>query len=186
MSELDKELMDTDEMNMDDTNVDDTESRKSAKIYVEKDVAYEDTKSTAYTFLLVGSLGIIFLILYGLDIINFGSEGYMKVLMILVMGILFCIFLAVGIKYQRTLKSAKAAITEEADLTKGILDWFLSNHSGASIDSEMVEVSLGSEQLYFYRYQLMKQILMQQYPNLEESYADHVIELLYDETYGDN
>lgn len=59
-----------------------------SKIYVNKEAAYEDAKSTASTFLIIGILGIIALILIGLDIIPLSMETYTKVLMFVVMGAL--------------------------------------------------------------------------------------------------
>ncbi len=155
--------------------------KKATRVYVDKNAAYEDMKSTAYTFLLVGGAGIIFLILFGLGIISFNMAGYMKVLTMIVMGILFIAFFVIGIKYLQKLGTAQEAITSETDLTEEITNWFLASFLCSTQDED----SLSTEQLYFSRYEQMMQHLQTAYPELEEAYADHIIEILYEKVYSD-
>ena len=58
-------------------------------VYKEKDAQLEDNRSTAYTFLGVGIAGLIFVILFALDIIKLPMADYMRVIMIVVMSVLF-------------------------------------------------------------------------------------------------
>ena len=60
-------------------------------VYKEKDAQLEDNRSTAYTFLGVGIAGLIFVILFALDIIKLPMADYMRVIMIVVMSVLFVI-----------------------------------------------------------------------------------------------
>ena len=46
-------------------------------VYKEKDAQLEDNRSTAYTFLGVGIAGLIFVILFALDIIKLPMADYM-------------------------------------------------------------------------------------------------------------
>jgi uncharacterized membrane protein YvbJ len=151
--------------------------------FIKKDATYEDTKSTAYTFLIIGIIGIIALVLIGLDIIHLNMESYMKILMNIVMGILFVIFITIGFIYQRRLKTLKEEINQENSLTEEILEWFLANHPASDIDAVIGDTSKKEEQLFFARYEVMMKLLKKKYPELEESYADHMIEELYDRLY---
>ena len=47
-------------------------------VYKEKDAQLEDNRSTAYTFLGVGIAGLIFVILFALDIIKLPMADYME------------------------------------------------------------------------------------------------------------
>ena len=140
-------------------------------------------KSTAYTFIIVGIVGIAFLILIGLDVISLSMASYMRTLMLFVMGALFLIFLVIGIRYFKKLSSLKDEIAEEENASKDILDWFLANHSATSIDSEITDKPSEEEQLYFARYEVMIQELRRQFPSLEESFADHMIEEIYEKLF---
>lgn len=158
-------------------------SNSGSHAYIKKDATYEDTKSTAYTFLIIGIIGLIALVLVALDIIHLNMESYMKILMDVVMGLLFVIFIIIGVIYQRRLKVLKEEITQENSLTDEILEWFLANHSASDIDATIGDTSKKEEQLYFSRYEVMMKLLKSKYPTLEESYADHMIEEIYDRLY---
>lgn len=54
---------------------------------------YEDMKSTAYSFILVGAAGIILLVLIFTGMIPLEFAAYMKSMMGIVMGGMFFIFL---------------------------------------------------------------------------------------------
>ena len=150
-----------------------------SKTYVKKEAAYEDAKSTASTFLIIGALGIIALILIGLDIIPLSMETYTKILMLIVMGALFVVFLIVGIVYQTRLTSLKAEIQKEENLTQTVSDWFYGNFTKESIDSRMEQMPEGEEALYFARYEIMAEALKNRFPDLNESFADEMLEEFY-------
>lgn len=150
-----------------------------SKTYVKKEAAYEDAKSTASTFLIIGVLGIIALILIGLDIIPLSMETYTKILMLIVMGALFVVFLIVGIVYQTRLTSLKTEIQKEENLTQTVSDWFYENFTKESIDSRLEEIPEGEEALYFARYEIMAEALKSRFPDLNESFADEMLEEFY-------
>lgn len=150
-----------------------------SKIYVNKEAAYEDAKSTASTFLIIGILGIIALILIGLDIIPLSMETYTKVLMFVVMGALFVVFLIVGIIYQTRLSSLKTEIRKEEDLSKTVADWFFGNFTKEAIDSRLVQIPEEDEALYFARCEIMAEALKDRFPDLNESFADELLEEFY-------
>lgn len=148
-------------------------------VYVKKETAYEDMKSTATTFLCIGTLGIICLLLWGFGVIRLQMEGYMKILMFLVMGTLFVVFLIIGIRYQMRLKSVKEEAGSEKQLTEEIIRWFLDTYSADDIDAGIADTSVGEEQLYFQRYEVMERCISSRYPDLDGAYQDHMLEELY-------
>lgn len=158
-------------------------SAPTAHAYIKKEAAYEDTKSTAFTFLFIGLLGIVFLVLLALDVIHLGMESHMRIMMFLVMGALFLFFVGIGIRYQLLLSSVKQELQEEEDSNESILTWFFDTYTAASIDSMLNSHAEDEEQLYFLRYEILQKLLKEQYPALEESYADHILEEIYSRLY---
>lgn len=155
--------------------------------YIKKDYKLEDTKSTAYTFIIIGLLGLIAITLIALDIIPLSMASYMRIMMFTVMGLLFLIFLIIGISYLSKIKTLSAEVQDEESITKDITQWFLSNYTAKEIDDELSDTTnLEMEQLYFARYEIMQQLLQQKYHDLDASYEDHMLENLYGELYPEN
>ncbi len=150
-----------------------------SKTYIKKEAAYEEAKSTASTFLIIGAVGIIALILVGFDIIPLSMETYTKVLMLVVMGALFAMFLIVGIVYQKRLASLKTEIHKEENLAVTISDWFFENFTAEGIDNQIEQLSEGEEALYFARCEVMAEALKNQFPDLNEGFADQLLEEFY-------
>lgn len=153
-----------------------------SKIYVKKSRTLEDVRSTASTFIFLGLLGILFLLLVWNDVIYLPMESYAKLIFSIVMGALFFFFLLVGIHacYQiRTLK--KEADAEEAQ-THTIIEWFTHTYTATDIDKACA-VSSMEESSYFPRSEYMKSLLTAQYPDLEEAYLDELIEEIYEKIF---
>ena len=105
-------------------------------VYKEKDAQLEDNRSTAYTFLGVGIAGLIFVILFALDIIKLPMADYMRVIMIVVMSVLFVIFLGIGITHFRKINQMSADADMEsrpAKLWNGSLQTILQKKSTMSV-----------------------------------------------------
>ena len=159
-----------------------TSTSNSARAYISKKTKTDDMKSTAYTFTLMSILGIIFLILFASGILPLQTALYMKVMICVVMGTMFLIFLVIGIRSFGQIKElANDADSEEALLSEA-LDWFRSSYQSEDIDSG-VDTNQLEETLYFARYELMHRILTEKYADREESLLDHIIEILYSELF---
>lgn len=138
----------------------------------------EDMKSTAYTFTGVGMIGLVLLVLFFCGVLPIHITGAARILTGLVMGIMFVIFLWIGIRSFGQIKQLKDATATEDALQDEILKWFLDTYRADVID-QSVDSDQPEETLYFSRYEVMEKLLLQQYPSLSESFTDHMIELLY-------
>lgn len=145
-------------------------------MYIENNAKLEDNKSTAYTFLLVGAGGLIFVILYAAGIIKLPLSDYMRILMTVMLSILFIAFLSIGIIHFKRIKSMKEAADVEDSLTNEIKTWFLASFNEKNIDADGADI-------YFLRYEQMKEYLHTKYSDLEEEYEDHLLEMMYNELY---
>ena len=154
--------------------------------YIDKRSQYEEMKSSAYTFLFVGVLGILAMILIALDIIPLHMAAYMRVIMAIVMGGLFLFFLFIGVQSFRKMKGLSGEADSEETLTNEILTSFLDGHTAASIDASISDAgAMENEQLYFYRYEQIKRILSEDHPGLAEDYTEDLIEKIYTSLFPD-
>lgn len=147
--------------------------------YVSKKKKAADLKSTAYTFTVVGTVGLAF-DLFGVirDLSSKGTLGG-NVMAPIVMGVMFLIFLIIGIRSFTDAKRTATASVQEEQLFEKLTEDFRKNHSANEIDA-MCDTS-EKNQIYFARYDAMQHILLEQAPDLEESFLDHIIETLYAE-----
>lgn len=150
-----------------------------AHSYVSKKKKAADLKSTAYTFTVVGAAGLVF-DLFGV-IRDLSSQGTLggNVMAPVVMGIMFLVFLIIGICSFKETRTTAAASIQEEQLFEEVTNDFRKNHSAKEIDA-MCDTT-DKDQIYFARYDAMRRILLEHDPNLEESFLDHIIETLYTE-----
>lgn len=155
------------------------------KVYVSKESKKEETKSTAYSFLLVSVFGFIALILFATGVLPVHVAYYMKIMLCIVMGVMLLIFFVIGIVSLRQLKTLGTQAEKENDLSSEIISWFTSTYSAKDIDESMDE-EVFDQDLYFKRYEIMTRFLSKQYPDLEETFLDHLVEELYGNLFEEN
>ena len=155
------------------------------KVYVSKESKKEETKSTAYSFLLVSVFGFIALILVATGVLPVHVADYMKIMLCIVMGVMLLIFFVIGIVSLRQLKTLGTQAEKENDLSSEIISWFTSTYSAKDIDESMDE-EVFDQDLYFKRYEIMTRFLSKQYPDLEETFLDHLVEELYGNLFEEN
>lgn len=155
------------------------------KVYVSKESKKEETKSTAYSFLLVSVFGFIALILFATGVLPVNVADYMKIMLCIVMGAMLLIFFVIGIVSLRQLKALGTQAEKENDLSSEIISWFTSTYSAEDIDESMDE-EVFDQDLYFKRYEIMTRFLSKQYPDLEETFLDHLVEELYGNLFEEN
>ena len=155
------------------------------KVYVSKESKKEETKSTAYSFLLVSVFGFIALISFATGVLPVHVADYMKIMLCIVMGVMLLIFFVIGIVSLRQLKTLGTQAEKENDLSSEIISWFTSTYSAKDIDESMDE-EVFDQDLYFKRYEIMTRFLSKQYPDLEETFLDHLVEELYGKLFEEN
>ena len=155
------------------------------KVYVSKESKKEETKSTAYSFLLVSILGFVLLLLFVLGVFPIHVANYMKILLCIVMGTMLVIFFFIGISSLCQLKSLELQAKEEHAKSDEILNWFRSSYGPDDIDGSY-DTEESDANLYFKRYEIMSGLLQKQYPDLEETFLDHLTERLYADFFEKN
>lgn len=167
------------------------ESRENMRVlsggnhaYVEKSVRYEDERSTAFSFLLVGIGGFILLALIYAGVIPLQFASYMKYISGAVMGGLFAAFIIIGIRSWMKLKKIRLEAEVEKERRAAADAWFLNAYTAQALDEKAgVGDKEAAEQNYFLRSSFMKQALQEQFPDFDEPFLDYLAEQYYDALY---
>lgn len=153
-------------------------------VYQDKKAKAEDFKSSAYTLLLVGIIGIAALVLLELGVFGFRLASPQKYMTYGVMGALFVIFIVMGIM---SLRSAKQYVTEaatEEDLTAKVKAW-AKEHLTADMVKEAVffEEDTPDEEKYFQYFAYLQTAVTKEFGTMNPSYLEALCEELYAELF---
>ena len=138
-----------------------------------------ETKSSAWSFLLVGCIGflVIALALLGVIRLPFGTFS------LVIMEVMFVIFLIIaGISFKKAMNMLDE-ISKETDLEALIKEWAKENLTVDSLTVD-VDVSTTEEMKYFMVTELIRERIMHAFPEVEESYADELTENFYNELFS--
>lgn len=160
--------------------------RGSAGVYQDKRTKAEDFKSSAYTLLLVGILGIAALILIELGILPIHLAAPGKYITYIVMSVMFIIFIIMGITSLRSSKQYEGEAKAEDEQTAAIKAWTFANLNReiiadkASRKSQDVSIEdLPQEVQYFHYYSVLRTEITEQFGELDAVYLDALCEELY-------
>ena len=151
--------------------------------YIDSSDRAENYKSGASVLLGVGLIGIVVLLLANFGLINLPFPSSTKTLINVVMGALFAIFVGVGINsYTSYIKYKKLADTED-NLEDQIDEW-ADNELNADDLKEGESEDTPEELKFFSRTEKLKAKVEERFPDLDESFKEHIVEDLYDRIFG--
>lgn len=154
------------------------------KAYVEMQAKYEDMKSTAYSFILVGTAGLILMALMFAGIIPLQFAAYMKSIMGVVMGGMFLIFLVIGVRSYMQLSELKQKVLKETEDIDAAKNWFFNQFSAKSVDVSLeIREEEPMQQKFFRRSHFIKQQLQVQFADFGEPFLDYLAEQFYEELF---
>ncbi len=152
---------------------------KPVRSFVKAEDKAENFKSSAYALTIVGILGLVVMVLIMLGIIPLNFASNVKIIAYIVLDLMFVIFIVMGIHSMLSAKKYAGEANMENSKTAEILEWFAATYKADAID-RMTEGMEGEEELkYFKRTEVMKRLILEQYPGLEEAYLEHLIDELY-------
>lgn len=143
---------------------------------------YNDIMSSASTMLIVGIIGILFMILLLTDIIPLPLNTSTAWLFDSVMGGIFIIFIISGIVSFMHAKQVKIDADEEDKLIGELLSWADVNITKDMLD-EGLDLTQPEELLYFSRADKIKDKLMHQFENADEALIYEYTEQIYQNIY---
>lgn len=148
------------------------------KIYINEKERYNDVKSTGYSFTIISVIGFILLILMWTNTLPINIDITNKIMTSVVMGILFTIFLIIGIKSFLSLKKIQESADNQEKTNSNIITWFFDNID-ATFDT-------ASEENYFETYNTISEILTSQFPTLREEELDYITEAIISKINDEN
>ena len=163
-------------------------ARDSVRVYQNKKSKAEDFKSSGYTLIFVGTLGLIALVLLELGVFPVSLAAPGKYITYLVMGFMFLMFVIMGFSSFKSFKKyAKEAETED-DLTNRIKKWTLENVTKESIVKKAaLPVDMPEEVKYFRYFEMLKNAIKEEFGDMNAAYLESLAEELYGEIFeGDN
>lgn len=152
------------------------EAANKSHTYVKKEDKYNDFKSSVTVFIPFGVLGLIFLFLNYIGVLHFISSP----LQVVVLGLCFIGFIYVGVTSMFRLKSLKDEIQEEQDNTSSITDWMKNNITEEVLQQVTIEEA-SDEINYIHRTDKIKEMIFEQFGNMDENFVDQLVEDYYNE-----
>ena len=148
------------------------------KIYINEKERYNEVKSTGYSFTIISVIGFILLILMWTNTLPINIDITNKIMTSVVMGILFTIFLIIGIKSFLSLKKIQESADNQEKTNSNIITWFFDNIDAA--------FDTASEENYFETYNTISDILTIQFPTLSEEELDYITEAIISKINDEN
>ncbi len=157
-------------------------------VYIDSESKANDNKSSAWTFLTVGFLGLVVMCLIVTGVIPIHLNPNAQFLIYGVMFAMFGLFIVIGFVSMRNSTRFQKEAKSEINLFNEMLEFCKSSNLAGVIASEIAETDpdLEDEELYFKRTELLKDKLANKFMNLDEAFLDNFTDKVYAELFGDN
>lgn len=159
----------------------------SSGVYVKKSQKYDDLKSSAAAFLLVGGVLTVFSLLCWLNIIKLPLAGVGGLISRLSTTALGLVSLYVAYASNKSAKEIHGQIAEEETATKMLTDWFVDNYDGPQLDNQICSQlgELAPEELALKRFELIQDIIITNHDLADPAYVDMLSEEIYGKIFED-
>ena len=143
-----------------------------AKQYIEPQKRYEDHRSSGFLFLIIGIIGAAAVILCWTGVFKFPLNGFQLGILLA----MFIAFIAFGLwSFKRASEVAKT-IASENDHVANMRKWISENRDGFCVSDTS---GLSGSEIYFQREQDIHDAIIAQYPEIDESLLDILVEETY-------
>jgi len=147
----------------------------------------EDNRSSAWTLLIVGGLGLIVMILGIAGVLPFNvGNPYM---FYGVMSAVFILFLVMGVVSFKNAKVFDEKAESENSLKDTLLQWAEENLTAEKVDMQLRMMGINEvaeEEMYFRRYEMIKFMMNHQFMNLDQAFLEKLIDdTVYDMVFGE-
>ena len=157
-------------------------------VYVDNESKANDNRSSAWTFLSVGFLGLIVMALIVTGVFPIRLNPNAQFLIYGVMFAMFGLFVVIGFVSMRNSTRFQKEAKSEINLFNEMLEFCKSSNLADTISAEIRESDpdLEDEELYFKRTELLKEKLANKFMNLDEAFLDNFTDKVYTDLFGDN
>lgn len=158
-----------------------------ARVYVTKARQYDDLKSSATAFFLIGGIMVVGSILCWLSLIKLPFAGNSRMLSQGVMTVLGLVFLYIGFTSDKSAKVVHDQIGKEEMATWQLVEWFAGSYSADELDQRIVQDygELSPEEHSLKRFGLIEDILITNHDIANQSYVDSLVEEIYTKVFPD-
>ncbi len=160
------------------------QASERAALYEDKNNKAEDAKSSAVALLLVGGLGLVFIVLLMLDYLPIHLFGLGKYLVSGIMAAMFLVFIAMGFSSINTYKKYLGIAEEEQKNIEQIMELLAQHVSKEVIDTKLAGEPEEMPQIYYSRLAVIKEFLEAHYGGLEPALLEKLADDWYEELYG--
>lgn len=162
--------------------------QEPAAVYVDKKYRADEYKTSAYTLLFVGTLGIACLVCMGFGILplfqHLGTST--KIMMYVVLGALFVVFLGFGMYSMKAYKNMSLEILEEEKLIKKVEEYLNKTLTKEAIKASFNEKEIENENpedMYFEITERIEAEIEKAFPDLEDALIAKLTEDHYTRLY---
>lgn len=157
----------------------------------------EDNKSSAWTLLSVGVVGIIALVLAMSGVLPVHFYGITKYMVYGVMFALFILFIVMGLVSLRNSKIFAKRAESESSLSDSIKEWCMANLKADELDAVLFKTDedngempedvayLSDEEKYFKRNEEIKRLISDKFINLDEGFLEDFADHIYEDIFED-
>ena len=151
-------------------------------VYVTRAERYEDLKSSASAFWIVGAALII------LAVASWAGILPVNIILKLMFTVLAGVSLFIAWKTGEDAKTVKGQIKEETEVTEQLIKWFLENYTPEQIDEVITRENgeLQDEVLALKRIAFIQDIYITQYDLADQGYVDALAEEVYGQLFEDD
>jgi len=152
-------------------------------VYQNSATKAEENRSSAYTLLFVGILGMIVIVLGLAGILPIRLGGNSKYLTYGIMSALFLLFIVMGVLSMKSYRIFAKKAESENSLKDTIEKWCREKLDVTVIDEGLFEEEVSGEEKYFKRTQVMKEKINKQFLNLDDAFLDDLVDGIYSEIF---
>lgn len=143
---------------------------KASKLYKSAEERYADSRSSAFSFLFIGGLGLAATVLDIAGVFHFPFHGFA----VYTMAAIFAVFCVIGLISMKNSKKYLSSIGEEQAQIQAIKKWYQTDgiHSDAlaALNEHFTEEP--EEARYLQKYELICTLLKGQFPEVDETLLD--------------
>lgn len=154
-------------------------------IYVDRRQKYEDVKSSASAFFIVGGILTAVGVLCWANLIRLPLAPSGRILFQTVLTAMGVISLLVAVKSAQSARSMVSSVAEEKRRTDELIGWFCSSFTAQSLDQEITaeEPGLSGEEMALRRFDLIRDRLITGRDLPDAAYAEALCEEIYGKLY---
>ena len=141
---------------------------QSAKLYKSARDRYADARSTAFSFLFIGGIGLAVSVLNLVGIFTLPLHGFA----VYTMTAVFSIFVLIGLFSMKESQKHLAAIGKEQDQIQAVKKWYREDGIHADVLCSLETSNEPEEERYLKKYKMIGELLRSQFPDVEEALLD--------------